>query len=623
MPTTAAPSMTDPFASAAAYRAVGWVGTVPVPHGVKWPPPTGFTGAGGRWPTTDDLTEWAKAAPQNIALRLPPNVIALDIDSVEGFAALVGRLGQLPATWRAHSDSGRVGHLYYRLPAGVTSEGWQAPCVGVDLLRHAHRYSVVWPSLHPSGSIYAWARPDGSDSGGEIPGPGALPELPAEWIAHLSGELRPEAVEPGEQRPRVEGLGSAIPHGAHQSELFRYAASLRARGVPEVEAEALVNLRGRQDCSPPWGGPDSPWDAVRHAYRYEEGQPAAPGLTLVGGPVPALAALQQVERPRLTFLNWHELQDSPALDVDWLVAGILAAGRGHVLYGGTGVGKSLVTLELAAAVSRGVPVLGAATRRAVVLYVDHENDPRGDVWARLLAMGYAADELVDLHYLSFPEMEPLDTIAGGAHLLQVAREVVGAEFVIVDTATRTVRGEENSNDTWTAWDRYTGVALRRAGIGFLRVDHSGKDSDRGARGASNKATDVDLIWQLAKMSENEFILINEKKRILLAEERIAFRRELNPRLHSVRINADDTSMILRQQKAVWEALDESGLSVDATRAAARAVLNDVGIKARNDVLGRVLSARKAQANAFATRPDWAPQPIEGCLVLARPIKEGE
>lgn len=615
------PSVADPFALADVYRKAGWVGTVPVPLGVKWPPPTGFTGADGRWPEVEDITRWSKDGPQNIALRLPPNVVALDVDEVDAFAVLMGRLGPLPATWRAHSGAGRPGHLYFRLPPGTTSEGWLAPCAGVDLLRHGHRYSVVWPSLHPSGSTYAWASPGGSIVAEGIPAPGSLPELPAAWIAHLAGDVRTVGPNGSVESLKlahdgVPSIGSPITSG-HDNVMAAYAASIvsRAPGLGIEEMVATVVRRGL-DCVPPWAdgmkaGHQSLEDRARTSWL-----PSA--LHKFGRVAPEPLVSVPIASPG-TYLDWHQLESEPDVDVEWLAHGVLVARRGHVLYGATGIGKSLVTLELAVAIARGTVFLGAPATETVVLYVDHENDPRGDVWARLTAMGRTAGDLDNLRYLSFPEMEPLDSALGGARLLERALGV-GAGLVIVDTATRTVRGEENSNDTWTAWDRHTGTVLRRAGIAFLRIDHSGKDADRGARGASNKSTDVDFVWQLEKLGDDEFALANEKARIPLPDERIAFRRVTVPHLASVRIAGSNFEANWRLKKVVWAALDEAGASPEIGRPTASQILRDAGIKARNALISEVLKDWKShKTNDFAPLPSYAPMPGDEGLDLD-PVK---
>jgi hypothetical protein len=605
----------DPFASAAQYRAKGWVGTLPLPRAKKTPPPKGFTGDGGVWPSTADIAAWSETGPQNIALRLPPNVIALDVDDLKAFAGLVELVGPLPPTWRAHSGGERVGHFYYRLPPGVVSTDWGAPCPGVDLLRFGHRYSVVAPSLHPSGTRYAWARPDGTDAGTDLPGPGDLPELPAAWVDYLGGEgTETSTTFEGSVRDSFGDVGEIIPSGRHQEALFQHACSMRARGVPESEAAAVIRHRAAHDCTPPWKGPDDPWHAVKHAYvKYEAGAP-------LDAPWPAydaaVEALVNDSAPinneslgeRFTFLDWRALAATPPEPVDWYVPGVIAAGRGHVLYSATGIGKSLISLEWCVDMVR---------RGLTVLYVDHENDPRRDIWElRLVPMRVEADELDRLRYLSFPEMGPLDRPEGGAELLAIALEA-GADIVVVDTATRTVKGEENSNDTWTAWDRNTGVKLRRAGIGFLRIDHSGKDSDKGQRGGSNKATDVDLVWRLELTGEDEFVLTNEKARIPVPEKVIALRRERVPNLHHARI--EPPSRLTREaakMREIWAAMDSAGVEIDPTddlghpkgvRKLATEVRDLTGAEGRHELLSSVAKARWASVhNAFAERPDWAP-----------------
>lgn len=613
----------DPFASASAYRARGWVGTLPLPYAKKTPPPSGFTGESGAWPTSDDIKGWLTGERQNIALRLPPNVIALDVDDPNAFTTLLELVGPLPPTWRAHSGGERIGHFYYRLPPGVVSTGWGAPCPGVDLLRFGHRYSIVAPSVHPSGTRYQWAPPPQAYVLGgpepTIPGPGELPELPAAWVSYLSGENDQTSTEGAAERPSRDDFGTvgdSIPSGRHQEWLFLYACSLRARGVPEEEAAALVRLRAKHDCKPPWAGPDDAWDAVAHAYvKYEAGTPADAPWPAYDAAVEALAespaeAPVAADRPKLAFLDWHALASTPPEPVDWLVPGVIVARRGHVIYSETGIGKSLVALEWCVQIVRD---------GRTVLYVDHENDPRADIWEdRLVPMQVSPDELSGLRYLSFPEMNPLDSPAGGAELLAVALEV-GADLVVVDTATRTVKGEENSNDTWAAWDRNTGVKLRKAGIGFIRIDHSGKNSERGQRGGSNKSTDVDLVWRLDRTSDDEFTLTNEKSRIPISEKVIALRRERIPNLRHERIAPPTRlSREAAKMREIWRAMDAADVEIDPTdpngkprgiRWMADQVRDLAGAEGRHDLLSAVAKARWASThNAFATRPDWAPEP---------------
>jgi len=177
----------------------------------------------------------------------------------------------------------------------------------------------------------------------------------------------------------------------------------------------------------------------------------------------------------LPLLDWYELWDAED-DEEWIVWPIIPARRLVALYSPPKVGKSLFMLELAAAIAAGRPVLGApADRPRRVLYLDFENDPRGDIRPRLEAMGYEPEDLEGLAYLSFPSLAALDTERGGLELLAAAT-VYKAELVVIDTVSRAVAGEENENDTWLRFYRSTGVRLKAAGVACVRLDHSGKDA---------------------------------------------------------------------------------------------------------------------------------------------------
>jgi hypothetical protein len=189
-----------PYATAApTYWAAGWRGILPLPANAKTPVPRGYTGTTGGWPSYPDITAWTEdQGAGNIALRLPPDVLGVDVDhygNKPGFAVLQDleqRLGALPATWRTTSrDDGVSGIRLYRIPAGLRWPGVLGP--GIETIRHEHRYAVAWPSVHPQGGTYRWITPDGATTLGVVPSIDDLPDLPAAWIEHFThGELATE-----------------------------------------------------------------------------------------------------------------------------------------------------------------------------------------------------------------------------------------------------------------------------------------------------------------------------------------------------------------------------------------------------------------------------------------------
>src|SRR4029453_14207866 len=118
--------------------------------------------------------------------------------------------------------------------------------------------------------------------------------------------------------------------------------------------------------------------------------------------------------------------------------------------------------------------------------------------------GYGPDDLDHLDYLSFPTMAALNSAQGGAELI-AAVNAYGSEVVVIDTVSRAIDGEENSNDTWLAFYLHTGLQLKQLGVSMIRLDHSGKDESKGMRGGSAKAGDVDAFWLLPRLTDTKYV----------------------------------------------------------------------------------------------------------------------
>lgn len=299
------------------------------------------------------------------------------------------------------------------------------------------------------------------------------------------------------------------------------------------------------------------------------------------------------ERVRRHFprLDWQALWDDED-DEDWIVEPLLPARRLVAIYSPPKVGKSLLMLEIAVGIARGVQVLGVTPDRPRrVLYIDFENDPKGDIRERLKAMGEKPQNLDNLVYLSFPTMAALDCAQGG-HELMAAVDAYGCEVVVIDTVSRAVAGEENENDTWLAFYRHTGRALKAAGVALIRLDHTGKDETKGQRGGSAKSGDVDAVWRLSKVTETTFQLTCEANRMPVVEKVLVLHRETSPRLCH-RVDGAGRAGAWRERVAeVVRALDAAGLETDAGRPKAAEVLKAAGIKARNEIISEALSVRR-------------------------------
>lgn len=225
------------------------------------------------------------------------------------------------------------------------------------------------------------------------------------------------------------------------------------------------------------------------------------------------------------FVDWSTFWEREHDEVEWVYPDVLARGRGHAVYAAHKLGKSLFMLYVAAELATGsAPV--------VVLYLDFEMS-EDDVRDRLEDMGYGPDsDLSRLLYALLPTLPPLDTAAGAEALTDLVERAQRTwpehhVAVIIDTIGRAVRGEENSADTYRDFYSNTGIALKRRHVTWARLDHGGKDPERGQRGSSSKGDDVDVVWRLRR-TENGVCLHRDLARMSWVLPNVTFRLSEEP-----------------------------------------------------------------------------------------------
>lgn len=184
------------------YLQAGW-SPLPLPPGEKSYPPVGYTGAKGRAAEPAMVKYWIKKKGDgNLALRMSPNLIGIDVDNygdkagAATLAAAEAEWGQLPDTWRTTSRTdGISGIRLFRIPTGLEWPGKLPQGGGIELCRFDHRYVIVAPSIHDkTGEQYHWFAPDGTRTtdpaahGGDwsFPSIDELAELPAAWVDGLT-----------------------------------------------------------------------------------------------------------------------------------------------------------------------------------------------------------------------------------------------------------------------------------------------------------------------------------------------------------------------------------------------------------------------------------------------------
>jgi hypothetical protein len=225
-----------------------------------------------------------------------------------------------------------------------------------------------------------------------------------------------------------------------------------------------------------------------------------------------------------SFLQWDDFFSTDFGHAQLLTGRLMGPGEQIALVGDGKAGKSLLVLEWLWRMATGREFLDDRPQEAVpVLYVDGENG-RDKIQERLFSYGAGPGLMGLLTYSSFPPIRPLDTPGGGADLMAMVR-AAGARVVCLDTVSRFISGEENSADTWLSLYRCTLLPLKREGIASIRLDHFGKDKERGARGNSAKTQDVDHVWELSEQGGGILSLKRTHTRTGVGPGHFAIRRE--------------------------------------------------------------------------------------------------
>ena len=267
-------------------------------------------------------------------------------------------------------------------------------------------------------------------------------------------------------------------------------------------------------------------------------------------------------------IDWYALFKRET-NTEWLVTNLWPIGRQCHLHAARKTGKSLISLWMACNLAIGRdPFTGASVRPVTVGYLDYEMT-EDDLLERIEEMGYTAEQLDGrLLYFLHPAIPMLDTQAGGEKLIATLT-AYGVEALIIDTMSRVVAGDENSNDTYIRFYKHSGALLKAAGIAMLRLDHEGHENGR-SRGASAKADDVDIVWQLRDTDEG-LLFVRKAARMSWIPEKLAIVKSLDPLRFAITDEAWPSGTIDKAKE-----LDACDVPTDASRRKAAEMLKTAG-----------------------------------------------
>ena len=178
----------------------------------------------------------------------------------------------------------------------------------------------------------------------------------------------------------------------------------------------------------------------------------------------------------------------PVNPIDWLVADYLEQNTLAVLYGGPGKGKSFFAIDLACCVATGTPFHDQAVRQGAVFYIAGEGHQ--GLARRLRACSTH-------HRVSLDDEPPYVSCGPGGMANPVHAAEVEEIFhelseqsghvpslIVIDTLSRNFSGDENSAADIGRFVRRADLLRNPWQATTVIIHHSGKDSERGARGSS-------------------------------------------------------------------------------------------------------------------------------------------
>jgi hypothetical protein len=321
------------------------------------------------------------------------------------------------------------------------------------------------------------------------------------------------------------------------------------------------------------------------------------------------------------LLDWNDFFTTDFGAVQLLLGKLMGPGQQIALVGDGKAGKSLFCQEWMWRMATGQDFLGDPGQEPVrILYLDAENGQE-QVQERFLSFGGGIGRMGELRYASFPPVRPLDTPGGGADVLALVK-ATNAELVVIDTVSRFISGPENDADTWLSLYRHTLLPLKRDRIGSIRLDHFGKDKDRGGRGSSAKTQDVDHVWELSSQGGGALSLKRTHTRTGIGPDQFSLVRQArrdgdNWAIGGTRhiVMTWDAEQEFPEGSVEWliQQIDALGVPEDAGNPQTIAALGKARIPAAKDKIAAAVRIRKNRDNLGSrnTFPEPLPEGVPG------------
>lgn len=293
--------------------------------------------------------------------------------------------------------------------------------------------------------------------------------------------------------------------------LYQILAELRSLGVSrERSVRELLDSGWNDACKPPWSTEELE-ETARNVEKYAQNDAGAWNVGSAEeafGKTEAFREAMKAQAARVSrYKIWSRQDFADEPPPKWIVPELIPDDSIVLWVGASQSFKSFILMDVLLSVATGKQTFGVAPEQGVALYGALEDrrgvgSTRTNAWA--IAHDLADDKLPNWGVCSVPT---INMPGDWEDWLAQITEWLGdrkLRLIAIDTAGKTL-SQLNENDSATVrqfWDVCD--KLREVfGCTVIAVHHSGKDSERGARGSSAWLADFDSVIEVTRPSKSE------------------------------------------------------------------------------------------------------------------------